>query len=107
LLVRTVVVPGIRDSQCGFKLFSATAAESLFRAQTLDGWCFDVELLFLARERGLRVVELDVEWREAGRGRIRLGRDALGMTRDLLRIRWSSLRGRYRTTPHGNCGDLR
>jgi len=95
LLVRVLAVPGIQDTQCGFKCFRADAAEELFRLQVLDGWTFDVEVLFLARRRGYRVVEVPIPWYYAPGSRVRLARDSVAMLTDLLRIRWHAARGRY------------
>jgi glycosyltransferase involved in cell wall biosynthesis len=95
LLVRLLAVPGLQDTQCGFKCFRADVAEELFRLQVLDGWTFDVEVLFLARRRGHRVVEIPIPWYYAPGSRVRLARDSVAMLADLLRIRWYAARGRY------------
>jgi glycosyltransferase involved in cell wall biosynthesis len=95
LLVRLLAVPGLQDTQCGFKCFRADAADELFRLQVLDGWTFDVEVLFLARRRGYRVVEVPIPWYYAPGSRVRLARDSFAMLADLLRIRWYAARGRY------------
>jgi dolichyl-phosphate beta-glucosyltransferase len=95
LLVRLLAVPGLQDTQCGFKCFRADAAEELFKLQVLDGWTFDVEVLFLARRRGYRVVEIPIPWYYAPGSQVRLARDSIAMLTDLLRIRWYAARGRY------------
>lgn len=95
LLVRLLAVPGLHDTQCGFKCFRADAAEDLFRRQVLDGWTFDVEVLFLASRLGYRVVEIPVPWYYVPGSRVRLLRDSYAMLTDLLRIRWYAARGRY------------
>jgi dolichyl-phosphate beta-glucosyltransferase len=95
LLVRLLAVPGLHDTQCGFKCFRADAAEELFRLQVLDGWTFDVEVLFLARRRGYRVAEIPIPWYYVPGSRVRLARDSIAMLTDLLRIRWYAARGRY------------
>jgi len=95
LLVRLLAVPGLQDTQCGFKCFRADAAEELFRLQVLDGWTFDVEVLFLARRKGFRVVEIPIPWYYVPGSRVRLLRDSFAMLTDLLRIRWYAARGRY------------
>jgi dolichyl-phosphate beta-glucosyltransferase len=95
LLVRLLAVPGLQDTQCGFKCFRADAAEDLFRLQVLDGWTFDVEVLFLARRRGYRVVEVPIPWFYMTGSRVHLARDSIAMLTDLLRIRWYAARGRY------------
>ena len=94
-MVKTLALPGIEDSQCGFKCFSASAAEALFPLQTIMGWSFDVELLYAARRRGLRIVELDIPWYFNPDSKIHVLRDSWRMFWDLLSIRWNGLRGRY------------
>jgi dolichyl-phosphate beta-glucosyltransferase len=95
LAVRLLVVPGIADTQCGFKLFSGRAAQEIFAACRVDGFCFDVEALFVARRRGLRIAEVPVVWRNDTASRVTLLRGALAFW-DLLRIRAWGLRGVYR-----------
>lgn len=87
LVVRALAVPGIADTQCGFKLFTAPAAEYLFGRQRLDGFSFDVEVLMRARERGMRVVETPVRWIDNPASRVSPGRDSLRMLRDIVRLR--------------------
>ncbi|HQL37884.1 MAG TPA: glycosyltransferase family 2 protein [Anaerolineaceae bacterium] len=94
-MVKTLALPGIEDSQCGFKCFSASAAEALFPLQTIMGWSFDVELLYAARRRGLRIVELDIPWYFNPDSKVHVLRDSWRMFWDLLSIRWNGLRGRY------------
>ena len=95
-LVRLIVVRGFRDTQCGFKAFRREAAAAVFERQTLDGFAFDVELLFIARRLGYRVVEVPVRWLDSPDSRVRPGRDSLRMLLDLIRIRLRALRGAYR-----------
>jgi dolichyl-phosphate beta-glucosyltransferase len=78
---------GIRDSQCGFKLFSARAARRLFGELRTDGFAFDVEVLLRARRARLKIAEIPVQWRNDPLSRIRPVRDALGMFLEILRIR--------------------
>ena len=79
---------GLHDTQCGFKCFRADAAHRLFASATLDGFSFDVEVLYLARRSGLTVAEIGVDWHYREHSKVRPLRDALSMTLDLLRIRW-------------------
>lgn len=81
------------DTQCGFKLFTAAAAERLFAHQHSDGWAFDVELLMLARFFGLRVLEHPVRWINNEESKINMLRDAPRMLGDVMRFRWRSLTG--------------
>ncbi len=94
-LVRALAVRGFRDTQCGFKAFRREAAQDVFRRQTLDRFAFDVEVLFIARRRGYRVVEVPVRWLNDPDSRVRPGRDSAHMLADLVRIRWRALRGAY------------
>lgn len=89
------LLPGIADSQCGFKAFRRPAAQALFRRQRLDGFGFDAEVLWLARRLGYRVVEVPVVWRDDRDSHVRLLRDSGGMLLDLLRVRLNAWRGRY------------
>jgi glycosyltransferase involved in cell wall biosynthesis len=93
--VRWAVLPGIQDSQCGFKLLRGEWALALARAQTIDGWGFDVELLGIARRQGARIVEVPVAWYYAPSSRVRPLRDAWHMTREVLAVRRNLRRGDY------------
>ncbi|OIO66627.1 glycosyl transferase [Candidatus Woesearchaeota archaeon CG_4_10_14_0_2_um_filter_57_5] len=95
LLVQVMAVPGIKDTQCGFKLFSRDAAR-VFSVCRLDGFSFDVEALFVARKLGFSIKEEPVEWRNAAGSKVHPVRDALRMLRDLFVIRWNWMRGMYR-----------
>ena len=79
---------GLADTQCGFKCFRADAAHLLFTNATLDGFSFDVEVLYLARRSGMTLAEIGVDWHYREHSKVRPLRDALSMTMDLLRIRW-------------------
>ena len=94
VLVQALLLPGLSDTQCGFKLFTAAAAETAFGACRLDGFCFDVEALYVARRHGLRVAEVPVVWRNDAATRVGLGRGGAAFA-DLLRIRVLALRGAY------------
>ncbi len=98
LMIRLLALPGLQDTQCGYKLFRADAAQTLFCRQTLTGWSFDVEILYLARQRGLAIAELPIPWEFAELSHVRPVRDALRLVRDLLTLRLNALRGRY--DPH-------
>jgi dolichyl-phosphate beta-glucosyltransferase len=94
-VVQTVAVPGIEDSQCGFKAFSQSAAHALFQRQRLDGWGFDVEVLYLARRLGYPVTEVPLHWEHKENSRVAPIRDALLMVADVLRVRVNAWRGLY------------
>lgn len=95
LMVQFLVLPGIRDSQCGFKCFRGWVAERIFPCQRLTGMSFDVEVLFIARRLGYRIVEVPITWYFDPDSRVRVVQDSLRMAWDLLTIRWNAWRGRY------------
>ena len=94
-LVSLLLLPGIGDSQCGFKAFRRPAALEIFGRQRLERFGFDAEVLFLARRLGYRVVEIPIIWRDDPRSRVRLVRDSGGMLLDLGRVRLNAWTGRY------------
>lgn len=86
--VKAFALGGLHDTQCGFKGFRKGAAEELFARQKLDGFAFDVEILYLAHKLGFRTLEIPVEWVDSETTKIRPVLDAALMFKDLLRIRW-------------------
>ena len=95
LLVRLIAVPEFQDTQCGFKCFKAEVAEELFPLQLLEGWTFDVELLFIALRKGLEVIEVPIPWYYNSGSRVRLMRDSIRMFSDIIRIRTNWSAGSY------------
>lgn len=95
LAVKAIALRGIHDTQCGFKMFRRMVARQIFPLQQLKGWAFDVELLVIARASGFRIAEVPVAWEEAEESRLSW-RSPFEMLRDLFKIRWNRLRGRYR-----------
>ena len=95
LCARALLDIGFRDTQCGFKLFRAPAALELFERQRLEGFGFDVELVWIARRLGLAVAEVPVVWINSPRSTVNPLRDSASMLADLARIRWHDWRGRY------------
>lgn len=93
-LVARLGLEGIADSQCGFKAFTAAAAEDLFRRVRTDGYGFDVELLLLARRSGYRVVEVPVNWSDQAGSKSRVLRDGPRMMWEIVRARRHLARGR-------------
>jgi len=83
------------DTQCGFKAFTRAAAQTIFQLQTIERWGFDPEILFIARKRGYRVVEVPVSWAHDERTRISYLRDGTRMLQDIAIVRWNALRGHY------------
>ena len=97
--IQVLALPGLHDTQCGFKLFTAQVAEDLFTVQTLAGWAFDVEVLYVARRRGYTIKEIGIPWHYFDHSHVSPVRDAFRMVLDILKIRWNSLRGRYAKKP--------
>jgi glycosyltransferase involved in cell wall biosynthesis len=98
MIVRWIAVPGIQDTQCGFKLFSGELVDALFPHTKVDGLAFDVEVLFLAMRAQARVCEVGIEWHCRVDSRIDWWRGAIAFA-DIVRVRWYGWRGRYRELP--------
>jgi glycosyltransferase involved in cell wall biosynthesis len=98
-VVQRTLVPGILDTQCGFKAFSAEAARFLFRRTRIDGWSFDLEVLALALRYGYAAREVAVSWSDDPRSKINPIRDALRGIRELLVIRRNLRSGVYDQRP--------
>ncbi len=94
-LVRLLAVPGIQDTQCGFKSFSRDAVQRIFLLQTINGWSFDVEVLFIARRQGMPIVEIPVNWYYGDDSRVQPVQDTINMFIELMRIRANGRRGLY------------
>ncbi len=90
-------IMGLRfaDTQCGIKAFTREAAQTVFHLQTIERWGFDPEILFIALQRGFRVVEVPVSWAHDERSRISYLKDGIKMLEEIAIIRWNALRGRY------------
>lgn len=87
-LVNFIVLPGIADTQCGFKLFTAKAGKFLFERQKSDGFSFDVEILFIAQRAGLKISEVPINWTNAPGSKVNLVRDSIKMFLDIIRFRF-------------------
>jgi dolichyl-phosphate beta-glucosyltransferase len=93
--IRLLVLPALQDTQCGFKLFRADVTEELFQRQTLMGWSFDVELLYIASRRGYPILEIPIPWYFNPESKINVWRDSWRMFLDLLAIRRNGRQGLY------------
>lgn len=94
-LMRMITGLPYRDTQCGFKLFSRAVAECVTKWQLLDGFGFDVEILFIARKHGFTILEVPVRWDNAEGTKVSLWNGVAAFL-DPLRVRWNDLRGLYR-----------
>ena len=105
-LVRVMAVPGIQDTQCGFKMFSRQATELIFPLQQLNGWSFDVEVLYIARRHNLKLVEVPIHWYYQTDSRVRPFQDTIRMVQELLKIQHNGGRGLYELAPQTAVGSL-
>lgn len=94
-MIRILALPGLQDTQCGFKCFRGDVAKDLFTHQTLTGWSFDVEVLFMARKRGYKILELPIPWYFNPDSHVSVINDSLRMAFDIVNIRLKNLRGFY------------
>ena len=95
-VVRLVAVGGFQDTQCGFKMFRGDVAEDLFGKQRTTGWGFDVEILYIARKRGLRILEMPIDWYHEPSSKINPVGDSIQMVKDVVLARWRGIIGTYR-----------
>ncbi|GAK55477.1 glycosyl transferase, family 2 [Candidatus Vecturithrix granuli] len=95
-LARLLLLTQFSDTQCGFKCFRENVAKELFTRQTIDHFSFDVEILALAAHRGYRIQEVPIRWDNEPHSRVKMFTDSLGMLKDLLKIRYNLLRGKYK-----------
>ncbi len=93
LIIRLLGVRGLRDTQCGFKLLAGDVARRLFAELTIERFDYDVELVWLARRHGYRVIEVGVRWSDAPSSKVNPLSDSLRMLWDVLALRWRALRG--------------
>ncbi len=94
-IARIFTFSGIYDSQCGFKLFRKTAAKRLFSISRINGFAFDVEIIFLAQKFGYSITELPVRWLNNPNTKVSALSDSLKMFFDVIKIRINYLRGLY------------
>ena len=99
MLIRLMVLPNLQDTQCGFKCLRAEVARDIFPFQTLTGWAFDVELLYIALHHGYRILEIPIDWYFNADSKVRVLRDSWRMFIDLLVIRRNAKRGLYDLKP--------
>lgn len=94
-IVQRLGIRQIADTQCGFKLFRQSVAQDLFSVTCVDGYAFDLELLYIARQRGYRITEVPINWTDQPGSKVRPCRDGFVMLRELMAIRKREAQGRY------------
>ena len=95
LALRVLLGLNFKDTQCGFKAFTRSAARTIFPLQRIERWGFDPELLYLARRAGLKVQEVAVAWAHVEGTRLNPLRDGIRMFGEVLKIRWNAITGKY------------
>jgi len=94
-LVKVLAVPGFEDTQCGFKCFHRSVVQDLFTNQTIDGFGFDVEVLYIARKRGYKIVEVPIDWYAQPESKVHPVRDTIMMFKDIFDVRRNDRHGLY------------
>lgn len=94
-IVKVVAIHSLNDTQCGFKCFKRDVAKELFPLQTIDGWAFDIELLFIAQQRGYEIVEIPITWYYRAQSKINPLKDSINMVLETVKIRLNGWRGVY------------
>lgn len=94
-MIRAMAIPGIQDTQCGFKMFREDVAADLFEKQTLKNWSFDIEVLYIAQMRGYKITEVPIPWFFKAETKLNPIKDAFQMAIDIINIRRNALLGVY------------
>jgi dolichyl-phosphate beta-glucosyltransferase len=94
-IVRLVALPEIGDTQCGFKAFTRKAAEVIIRRQSIEGFAFDVEMLFIAKRLGFGIREVPISWINHPKSHVHVIIDSLRMLRDVIRIPWIHRKNKF------------
>lgn len=95
MLIQMLVAPGIKDTQCGFKMFNEHAAEEIFPLQTMERWSFDMELIAIAKKHGYKIKEVPVVWKEQAGSKVQAAKAAFRSLRDVFVIWWNKITGKY------------
>ncbi len=96
MIVRVLAVPGFQDTQAGFKCFHRDHVRDILERQTIDGWAFDVEFLFIAQQLGQKIVEVPINWHYRPNSRISPLQDSYNMLVEVWGIRQKGKRGEYK-----------
>lgn len=94
-LVKILAVRGFEDTQCGFKCFHASVIDDLFQKQTIDGFGFDVEVLYVAQKRGYKIIEVPIDWYYQSESKVHPVKDTIRMVQDMLAVRRNDRHGLY------------
>jgi dolichyl-phosphate beta-glucosyltransferase len=98
IIVQLILLPGIWDTQCGFKLFRGDVAREVFEGLTTDGFGYDPEVLYLAKKKGVRIAEVPVVWRNSAPTKVMAIRSSADMFRHVVRVRFGRRRSAGQVT---------
>ena len=101
-IVRNFFGIKVRDTQCGFKMYTQESAQHLHRLQTIMGFSFDLEILYLANKYKYEVAEIPVQWMDAPGSKVDARKEAMRFLRDLSKIKWNDIRGVYNEDNHAD-----
>lgn len=93
-LIQSLAVPGIEDTQCGFKVFSKKASEEIFKKMTIDRWGFDIEALALALKFGYKIKTMPIVWVNDPNSKVKLS-GYVNTFVELFKIKWNLMTGKY------------
>jgi len=96
IIVRTLLLPNILDTQCGFKMFTDDAVKDIFSKSQISGWGFDMEILSIAKKKGYKIKEVPIHWKNIAGSHVRFSA-GFAFLRDVGRIRWGMWKNRYAT----------
>lgn len=94
LIIQSLTVPGIWDTQCGFKVFSKNSIQKIISRQTINRWAFDVELLVLAKKNNFKIAKIPVVWKNSAQSRVGI-KGYFNSLKEIFKIAWNKFRGRY------------
>jgi len=95
ILIQILVAWGIKDTQCGFKLFSKQATKEIFRKQTMMRWSFDIELVAIAKKHKFDIKEVPIDWKVEKGSKLKVAQTASRTLKDLLIVKWNLIKGKY------------
>ncbi len=96
--VNLLILPGVADTQCGFKMFNSATAFTLFTNVTSDNFSFDVEVLFLARKAGCKIIEVPINWSNISGSKVNVLSDSFNMFFDIIKFRLKEILGGYKSS---------
>jgi dolichyl-phosphate beta-glucosyltransferase len=94
-IVQSLLLPGIYDTQCGFKLFTQQAARDVFSVSMVNGYAFDVEVLYIAKLRHYKIAEVSIDWHNVPGSKVNVVVDSFKMFCEVLNIKFQSILGKY------------